>query len=96
MMYAETEFIYVDPTDGHEHTLRAGHPVRVFAHGEPFGTAIILGFSKEGDAQLARPYAFASSMGTTCPTPLVWAEVYTITRNHAARLRPLSEHPMVA
>lgn len=58
--------------------LGAGDVIRIFDG--PFGDAVILGFNEAGEAKLARPYAFASSVGTTSPTGLLGAEsiVYTV------------------
>lgn len=52
--------------------LNAGDVIRVFDG--PFGDAIILGFDERGHAKCSRPYAYASSVGTTGPTVLLGAE----------------------
>lgn len=48
-----------------------------------FMDAVILGFNERGDAKVSRPYAYASNVGTTGPTPLLGAETYVL---DAARL----------
>lgn len=53
---------------------RAGDVVRLFDGA--FGDAVVLGFDGGGSyAKLARPYAYASSVGTTGPTVLVGTEI---------------------
>jgi len=66
--------------------------LRVLGDGAAFNTAVVLGFDEEGNMLVARPYAYASSTGTTYPTPLIWAEVYSLHADHAARLRPMEKH----
>jgi hypothetical protein len=50
----------------------------------PFSDAVVLGPSGYESAtmapgfKLARPYVFASSTGTTCPTPLQGCEVFEV------------------
>ena len=92
MTYAETEHEFTDPLTKEKHTLQAGDTLRVLGDDAAFNTAVVRGFDKEGNMLVARPYAYASSTGTMCPTPLVWAEVYSLYADHAARLRPLEKH----
>lgn len=40
----------------------------------PFADAVILGFDDDGYAELHRPYIYASSVGTTGPSPLLGHE----------------------
>jgi hypothetical protein len=55
-------------------SLVAGDVLRV---GEgAFMDAVILGFNDVGDMKVSRPYAYASNVGTTGPTPLLGAETY--------------------
>ena len=68
---------------------KAGDVLRVFDG--PFGDAVILGFNDAGDAKMARPYAYAHTVGTTGSTPLVGTEIYTLNPNDLRRL--LSERP---
>jgi len=65
-------------------TLDAGDVLRMFDG--PFGDAIILGFNAAGDAKMARPYAYAHTVGTTSPAPLIGTEVYTLTPNNLRHL----------
>lgn len=45
----------------------------------PWGQHVILGFSADGkEVKLARPYAYASCVGSTGPTVLLGSEVYTL------------------
>jgi hypothetical protein len=39
-----------------------------------FSDMVILGFDEQGDALLARPYAYASGVGTQSPTPQTGVE----------------------
>jgi len=91
MTYAETTHEFTDPRTK-KHTLQAGDTLRVLGDGAAFNTAVVLGFDEEGNMLVARPYAYASSTGTTYPTPLIWAEVYSLHADHAARLRPMEKH----
>ena len=48
-----------------------------------WGTHLILGFTADGkEVKLARPYAYASSVGSTGPTVLSGVEVYVLPTNH--------------
>lgn len=48
-----------------------------------FSHAVILGFDESGDnCKVSRPYCFASSTGTTGPTPLMGAETFEIPTTH--------------
>ena len=63
--------------------LKAGDALCLWREGA-FGTSIILGFTspdEHGDVwiKLARPYAYASGVGTLCPGVLLAAEVIEIT-----------------
>ena len=51
---------------------RAGDVVRVLDG--PFGDAVVLGFDDNDNALVERPYAYASSVGTTGPTVLLGHE----------------------
>ena len=51
---------------------RAGDVARVF-HG-PFGDAVVLGFDDADHVLVQRPYAYASSVGTTGPSVLLGSE----------------------
>lgn len=79
------------PKRGHDTILFAGDVIRVFDG--PFGDAVILGFSDEGECRLSRPYVYASGVGTTGPTPLLGAETYSM---WPSRLRvALQVHPIL-
>jgi len=61
-----------------------------FGDCSPFSDTVVLGDepSRHGEGgpgwvKLARPYLYASSTETTCPTPLMGAEIYSA---HATRL----------
>ena len=56
--------------------LKAGDIVRM-NNGSPFMDCLILGFSSDGYTRLARPYAYASCVGTTGPTALTGVEIFT-------------------
>lgn len=47
-----------------------------------FADVVILGLSKDGEALVSRPYLYASSVGTTCPTPLLGCETYSLPVEH--------------
>ena len=64
--------------------LKAGDVIRVLDG--PFGDAVILGFDDEGSARMSRPYAYASNVGTTGPTPLLGTETYTLNPNNLRHL----------
>ena len=51
---------------------RAGDVLRLFDG--PFGDGVILGFDDEDHALIQRPYAYASSVGTTGSTVLLGCE----------------------
>ena len=55
----------------------AGDVARLFDG--PFGDAVVLGFDDEDNVLAGRPYAYASSVGTTGPSVLLGSEsiVYT-------------------
>lgn len=76
MIFPRTEANFTNSTGSY--TFVAGQPVYTYGDGrEAFAHAIILGFSENGTyAKVARPYVYASGVGTTCPTPLLGAEVY--------------------
>jgi hypothetical protein len=85
--------------DGTEVELKAGHLIRPFgAESDGFSTMIILGFSDEGNAKVARPYAYASCVGTTGPTVLVGSETLTVSLKRLGEMKvlPLNKHPMVS
>ena len=78
-IFAETE-VEVDGV-----IWKAGEPCICFGDGsELFSHGIVLGFCDKSDkdwgvwARVARPYAYASSTGTTAPNALLGAEVYDI------------------
>lgn len=87
---------------GDEVTYQAGDVIRIFADSnDPFSDCIILGFSqpdKHGDVyvKLARPYAYASSIGTTGPTVLTGAEVFEMPASKLRFEGVVSSHPMVS
>ena len=65
-------------------TFNAGDVIRPNGAHSAFADCLILGFSnkdKHGDVyvKLARPYAYASSVGTVGPTVLQGVEVFEIT-----------------
>ncbi len=66
------------PKRGHDTILFAGDVIRVFDG--PYGDGTILGFNDAGEAKVARPYAYASGVGTTGPRALLGHEdiVYTV------------------
>lgn len=78
--HIESKLVPDFPARGHGFTLNAGDVIRVFDG--PFGDATILGFNEAGDALVSRPYAYASCVGTTGPTPLLGTETYTLTPNN--------------
>lgn len=94
MIYPRTEVSFTNSTESY--TFVAGQPVYTCGDGrEAFAHAIILGFSEDGAyAKVARPYAYASGVGTTCPTPLLGAEVYEC-RVDQLKLIPGSYSPRV-
>lgn len=55
------------------HAWQAGDVVRLGTFA--FADATILGFNDDGRARLARPYVYATSTGTTAPTPLTGVEI---------------------
>ncbi len=64
---------YHNTTSPQAHVWEAGDVVRI--NGEsPFMDAVVLGFNDKGYAKLARPYVYASSVGTTGPTALAGVE----------------------
>lgn len=73
---------YTEWTDGAV-TLKAGDIIRSKVTGKPwaFMDTLILGFTASNGniamALLARPYVYASSVGTTGPTVLTGVEQYT-------------------
>lgn len=74
----------------------AGQPVRTYGGiDEAFTHAIILGFSEDGRyAKVARPYAYASNVGTTGPSVLLGCETYEA-RVDCLKAFPQSLHPRV-
>lgn len=80
--YHNTEATYKDKTFHAGDVVRQHTPDTLI-----FNNMTILGFSDEqkiGDHEpftgvlVARPYAFASCVGTTCPTALISFEKYTV------------------
>ena len=64
--------------------LHAGDVVRM-NDWSPYGDHTILGFDGEGPealAKVARPYLYASGVGTTGPTPLQGCEIYELPCKH--------------
>lgn len=72
--------------------LAAGDIIRIFDG--PFGDSIILGFRNDGEAKVSRPYAYASSVGTTGPTVLLGAETLTLTVSNLKTY--LEKNPVVS
>jgi hypothetical protein len=70
---------YTEPESGT--VLHAGDVVRMKSWGG-FADATILGFDGNGNARVARPYLYASGVGTTCPTSLVGVEMWNIPCAH--------------
>jgi len=58
----------------------AGQVVRVF--NGVFGDAIVLGFNDDGWMKVGRPYAYASSVGTTGPVALTGVETIMYPPSH--------------
>lgn len=54
---------------------KAGDVVRMNDWINGFADAVILGFDKDGNSKLARPYLYASSVGTTGPSALTGHEI---------------------
>lgn len=54
------------------HAWKAGDVVRLGSW--PFADATVLGFNDDGYAKLARPYVYASSVGSV-PSPLTGVEI---------------------
>lgn len=77
--FAITEFEV--KTNGGVWTLRAGDVWSMNSWGA-FADVLILGFSADGETKVARPYAYASSTGTTGPVALLGMEVYTLPVTH--------------
>lgn len=69
------------------HAWEAGDVVRL---GDwSFADAVILGFNNEGRALLARPYLYASGVGSTGPTAMTGVELVDdmdLTRGHYKKL----------
>lgn len=66
-----------------EGTFRAGDVLKGIGSEYPWSQCIILGFSnpnKHGDvyAKMARPYVYASCVGTTSPGPLMGVEEFEV------------------
>ena len=60
------------------HRLTAGDILRVLHKDSAFPDAVVLGFNENGDVKVSRPYVYASSVGTTGPTPLLGCETFVI------------------
>lgn len=74
-------------------TLKAGDVVRLeSANGSAFMDAVILGFDAKGNVKLARPYVYASSVGTTGPVSLVGTEVFTTNAKSVAQYDKVIDH----
>lgn len=58
------------------HGRKAGDVIRCGTYA--FADCVILGFNEAGDAKLARPYTFASGVGTTGPTALTGVETFIV------------------
>jgi len=89
--YHLTEATLTHP-DGTKVVLQAGHVIRPFnGPGEPFMDMIVLGFSEDGNAKVARPYCYVSGAGTTGPTVLTGHEELTVSLSKLGQLevRPL-------
>jgi hypothetical protein len=61
---------------------RSGDVVTLPGPPQPFGDCTILGFRQDDDgaywASVARPYCFASGVGTTSPAPLMGCEIFEV------------------
>lgn len=53
---------------------KAGNVVRPKVNAYPFSDSVICGFTGNGYCRLARPYVFASNVGTTCAGALTGVE----------------------
>lgn len=77
-------------------TVSAGDVFQMFEHGK-YSNATVLGIAPANEwgtvyVKMARPYCFASGVGTTGPTPLVGVEVYTVDIASLEKLRRIGEH----
>ena len=84
---------------GHVCTWQAGDVVTGGL--EAWSNAIILGFSSEDEyghvyVKLARPYAYASCIGTTGPTVMTGTEVYNASVTTLEDRKVVSSRPMVS
>jgi hypothetical protein len=71
MSFADT--FYKDEKSGIG--MKAGDVYRMNNWGA-FGDCVILGFDGKGNVKVSRPYLYASSVGTTCATPLLGCETW--------------------
>lgn len=77
--YKHADTFHVTSVTVGEQTLNAGDVVRLMSmHQSAFCDAVILGFSPQGNAKIARPYVYASSVGTTCANPLLGCETFQV------------------
>lgn len=69
-------------------TLSVAHALGVPVQHLAFSDAVILGFNNEGVVRISRPYVYASSVGTTGPTPLLGCEDINANRrrNHEPKV----------
>lgn len=77
--FAQTEFTVSEGKK--ETTFHAGDVVRsrlMDGNFSAFCDAVLLGFTEDGYAKLARPYVYASSVGTVGPTVLTGVETYIV------------------
>jgi hypothetical protein len=70
---------------------KAGDVIHVLPEGAPFGDAVILGFAVNGNMKCSRPYAYASSVGTTGPTVLLGAETLVYNPTELARFQLIGQ-----
>jgi hypothetical protein len=78
MSFAETEF--KDKASGK--VVHAGDVYKMNNWGA-FADVVVMGFdAANAQVQLSRPYLYASSVGTTAPTPLLGCETYELPIAH--------------
>ena len=79
--YEHSKYYAIESITNNEGVIiKAGDVVRLkFFENSSFGDCVILGFNAQNWAKLARPYAYVSSVGTTCASPLLGCEVFETT-----------------
>lgn len=76
--------------DAKGHVYKSGDTLRHKRMSPEWSTHLILGFS-ETEVKLARPYAYVSGAGTTGPTLLQGAEIYSLPFTHLEHFEHLTQ-----